>query len=249
MKQEGIASTISRSTLCRWYHADALRPWRYHQWLFPRDPLFLDKAGVILDLYHGVWQGEALGPDDYILSADEKSQLQILPRVHATRAPQPGRMGQVEFEYERLGTLTYQAALDVRLGRVIGQIVEGNCIQTFSQLVDRVMNQPPYITAHRVFWVVDNGGSHHPSTFPARLSALYQQAIAIHLPVHASWLNQVELYFSILERKALTPRDFASDQQMADRILAFEARFNRQAQPFNWKYTAQQLRQRTRQLA
>lgn len=249
LKREGIVSQISRSTLCRWYQADALRPWRYRQWLFARDPLFLEKASVILDLYHGSWGGDKLGADDYVLCADEKSQLQILSRLHPTRAPQAGRMGQVEFEYDRLGTLTYQAALDVRAGKVIGQIVQGNGIQTFNQLVDRVMNQAPYNAARRVFWIVDNGGSHHPSTFPARLSGLHEHAIAIHLPVHASWLNQVELYFSILERKALTPRDFASDQAMADRILAFETRFNCQAQAFTWTYTAEQLRQRTRQLA
>lgn len=244
MKKEGIASQISRSTLCRWYQADALRPWRYRQWLFPRDPLFLEKASVVLDLYEGIWQGEALGPDDYIVSADEKSQLQILQRQHPTRRPLPGYPGQVEFEYKRLGTLVYQAALDIQKGRVIGQIVESNCISTFNQLVDKVMNQAPYNTARRVFWIVDNGGSHHPATFPTRLTGLHEHALAIHLPVHASWLNQIEIYFSILERKALTPRDFNDGDEMAQRILAFEERFSRQAQPFNWKFTAHDLRQR-----
>jgi hypothetical protein len=249
MKREGIVSQISQSTLSRWYQADALRPWRYRQWLFPRDPLFMEKAIVILDLYHGFWQGERLGEDDYVLSVDEKSQLQILRRRHPTRAPLPGQAGQVEFEYKRLGTLAYQAALDVRQGRVMGQIVGSNCIETFTQLVDTVMGQSPYNTARRVFWIVDNGGSHHPSTFPARLSALHEHAMAIHLPIHASWLNQIELYFSILERKALTPRDFNSADEMAERILAFEDRFNQHAQPFTWKFSADDLRQRMQSLA
>jgi len=249
MKQEGIVSQISRSTLCRWYQEDALRPWRYRQWLFPRDPLFLEKASAVLDLYQGIWQGERLGTDDYVLSADEKSQLQILRRRHPTRTPLPGQAGQVEFEYKRLGTLAYQAALDIQHGMVIGQIVESNCIKTFNQLVDQVMNQPPYKTARRVFWIVDNGGSHHPATFPARLTGLHEHAIAIHLPVHASWLNQIEIYFSILERKALTPRDFNNGAEMAQRILAFEERFCHQAQPFNWKFTTNDLHQRMHSLA
>jgi len=249
MKRERIVPCISRSTLCRWYQHDALRPWRYHSWLFPRDPQFLEKATVVLDLYQGFWQGERLGFDDFVLCADEKSQLQILSRCHPTRAPKPKQMGQVEFEYERLGTLTYQAALDVHRGIVIGQIQPTNNIETFNQLTDLVMLQPPYRTARRVFWIVDNGSSHHPTTFPARLTGMHEHAIAIHLPTHASWLSQIELYFSILERKALTPRDFTSGDEMVQRILAFEKRFSAKAQPFTWKFTAKDLRKRMKSLA
>lgn len=244
MQHEAIVSSISRSTLCRWYQQDALKPWRYHNWLFPRDPQFLGKASVVLDLYHGFWAGEPLGPDDYLISADEKSGLQILRRLHASRAPIPGHAGQFEFEYERLGTLTYQAALDVFRGTVIGQIETSNGIATFNQLVERVMTQAPYKTARRVFWIVDNGSAHHPATFPERLTSLHEHAIAVHLPTHASWLNQVELYFSILQRKALTPRDFDSGQEMAQRILAFQDRFSAQAKPFNWRFSADDLRKR-----
>ena len=248
MEREEIVSSISRSTLCRWYKQDALKPWRYRHWLFPRDPCFLAKATVVLNLYHRLWQAEPLGPDDYVLSADEKCGLQILARCQPTRPPQPGFVGQVEFEYERLGTLTYQAALDVFSGRVIGQIADKNCILTFNQLVERVMSQAPYNTARRVFWLVDNGSAHHPATFPNRLSGLHEHAIAVHLPTHASWLNQIELYFSILQRKALTPRDFSSRAEMANRILAFQDRFSAQAKPFNWRFSADDLRQRMKLL-
>ncbi len=244
MKKEQIVSSISQSTLCRWYKQDALKPWRYHNWLFPRDPQFLSKASVILNLYHGFWDGNPLGEDDYVLSADEKCGLQILRRLHPTRATMAGKQGQVEFEYKRLGTLAYQAALDVFRGTVIGQIENTNCILTFNQLVERVMTQAPYNSARRVFWIVDNGSAHHPNTFPARLSGLHEHAIAIHLPTHASWLNQIELYFSILQRKALTPRDFNSREEMAQRILAFQERFNSQAKPFNWRFSADDLQQR-----
>lgn len=167
---------------------------------------------------------------------------------HPTRAPIPKHAGQVEFEYERLGTLAYQAALDVFHGTVIGQIEDTNCILTFNQLVDRVMNQAPYNNARRVFWIIDNGSSHHPATFPARLTTLHEHAIAVHLPTHASWLNQIELYFSILQRKALTPRDFRDREEMAQRILAFQERFSVQAKPFNWRFSADDLRARTHSL-
>ena len=224
-----------------------MRPWVYHSWLFPRDPQFLGKACVVLELYQRRWQGVPLGPKDYVLSVDEKSQLQILPRLHATRPPISQHVGQVEFEYDRLGTLTYQAALDVHRGIVIGQIQPTNCIATFNQLVPLVMNQPPYDTAERVFWLVDNGSSHYPTTFPARLAGLDKRAIAVHLPFHASWLNQIELYFSILTRKALTPHDLNA-AEMVQRILGFEKRFNAAAQPFNWRFTADDLRQRMKAL-
>ena len=106
------------------------------------------------------------------------------------------------------------------------------------------MTAPPYNQARRVFWIVDNGSAHHPATFPERLSGLHEQAIAVHLPTHASWLNQIELYFSILQRKALTPRDFSSGDEMAARLLAFQNRFSAQAKPFNWRFSADDLRQR-----
>jgi len=244
LHREAIVTTIHRSTVGRWLQQDALRPWRYHQWLFPRDPHFLPKASRVLDLYHRVWDGEPLGDDDYVLSADEKSGLQILRRRHPTRPPLAGQMGQVEFEYERLGILAYQAVLDVHRGMVMGLIQPTNSIATFTQLVDLVMTTPPYDTARRVFWIVDNGGSHHPATFPARLAHRHEHALAVHLPTHASWLNQIELYFSILQRKALTPRDFAGADEMAQRILAFQHRFSAKAQPFNWKFTATALRER-----
>jgi hypothetical protein len=110
--------------------------------------------------------------------------------------------------------------------------------------VERVMTQPPYKTARRVFWVVDNGASHHPATFPDRLASLHEHAMAVHLPTHASWLNQIKLYFSILQRKALTPRDFTRRQEMAQRILAFQDRFSTQAEPFNGRFSADDLRKR-----
>lgn len=239
-----IVSEISVSTLWRLLHQDAIRPWYYRAWLFPRDPRFVEKAGSVLDLYQGVWDGNPLGPRDYVISADEKSGLQVLARQHPTWPPIPGQPGRYEFEYERQGTIAYLAALDVFSGRVFGRVDDTVGIVPFGKLVDLVMGQAPYSAADRVFWIVDGGPSHHPNTSPARLQATYANITVVHLPTHASWLNQIEIYFSILTRKALTPMDLPYKQAVKERILGFQGRYNENAKPFRWNFTRDDLLER-----
>ena len=249
LEQESIVERISRSTLCRWLKQAALKPWKYRSWLFPRDPDFESKAGRVLDLYQGQWEGSPLGEDDYVLNADEKSQLQVLRRGHETRPTQAGHRAQVEFEYEREGTVVYQAALEVQTEKIVGQqFPASNCKASFDDLVAEVMAKKPYCSANRVFWIVDNGPAHHPATFAKRLQQLAPQAQAVHLPTHASWLAQIELYFSILERKALTPRDVDSKEQMKERIRGFQTRYAQTAKPFHWKFSRQGLEKRRQAL-
>ena len=168
---EALVEAISPSTVWRFLAADALRPWRHHSWIFPRDPDFAHKAGRVLDLYERVWEGEPLGPDDYVISADEKTSIQARGRRHPTRPPESHKAMRVEHEYKRGGAAVYLAALDVSGGRVIGHVSPKSGIAPFNALVDRVMGQAPYARARRVFWIVDNGSSHRPRTFPARLAA------------------------------------------------------------------------------
>jgi len=238
---EGIVTAIGASTLWRWLDADALRPWRHHAWIYPRDPDFAHKAGIVLDLYNGRWRGRRLGPNCYVICADEKTSIQARDRCHPTRPPQPGAAMRVEHEYARRGALACLAALDIFDGKVIGHMAEKTGIASFDTLVRLVMDQEPYASAERVFWVVDNGSSHRPTTFPNRLATMYPNAMAVHLPVHASWLNQIEIWFSILQRKVLTPNDFADLTALADRIGRFIEYYNEQAEPFHWSYTRLQL--------
>ena len=238
--------TMSRSTIWRILNRDALRPWYHRSWISIKDPNFSDLAGPVLDLYQGSWEDKPLGPKDYVISADEKSQLQILEREFATLPPAPGQPIHYENDYKRHGTVAYLAALDIRTGKVLGIVDQSTGIVPFMALVDLVMSQEPYASADRVFWILDNGSSHHPSTSPERLRKAYPNAIAVHLPVHASWLNQIEIYFSILQRKALTPNDLGERQQMEDRILGFESRYNQTAKPFNWRFTRRELEERLR---
>jgi len=247
-KQKGL-DTVSSSTLARQLQRDALKPWQYRYWLFPRDPDFVNRACVVLDLYAGFWEGQTLGPRDSVLSADEKSGIQILRRCHPGRPTVAGEIRQVEFEYERLGTLAYHAALDVFRGTLFGQVRDTTSIATFNQLVGHVMSQAPYHSDNRVFWIVDGGCAHHRSTFPARLHSLYPNAIAVMLPIHASWLNQIELYFSIVQRKVLTPLDVADATALTNRLLNFQDYYAEVARPFTWKFTSTDLKNRLDALA
>lgn len=234
-------ASIGETTLWRWLSEDAIKPWRYRSWIFPRDPAFEEKAGQILDLYAGSWKGLPLTDDDYILSADEKTSIQARCRRQPTEPPAPGRALRVEHEYRRQGAWAYLAAWDVRRAKVFGRCEPTTGIQPFGRLVEQVMSQPPYCTARRVFWIVDNGSSHRGQACKDRLKALWPNLVVVHTPIHASWLNQVEIYLSIVQRKVLTPNDFEDLTALRDRLLEFQEHYQVIAQPFQWKFTRHKL--------
>jgi len=156
-------------------------------------------------------------------------------------SPQPHQTMRVEFEYERGGALAYLAAWDVRRAKVFGRCETTTGIKPFARLVRQVMEQKPYRTAQRVFWIADNGSSHRGAASVRRLQGDYPNLILVHLPVHASWLNQVEIYFSVVQRKVLTPNDFSDLTQVAHRLLAFQSLYEQIAKPFEWKFTRADL--------
>lgn len=237
----GFVAQISGVTIWRWLRQDAIRPWSHRSWIFPRDPLFAEKAGRVLELYHRRWQGKALGPRDFVISADEKTQIQIRARRHAITAPSAHRPMRVETDYKRQGTCAYLAAWDVHRAKLFGRVVKRISIRSFDALVADVMRRAPYCTARRVFWIVDNGTIHRGSRAVARLRARWPNLVLVHLPIHASWLNQVEIYFSIVQRKALTPDDFATQGDVAKRLLGFQRHYQRIARPFTWRFTRADL--------
>jgi len=238
---EGLVASVSPSTVRRWLHDDAIRPWQHRSWIFPRDPDFAVKAARVLDLYARVWDGVALGEDEYVLSADEKSQLRALRRRHPELPPGPRRTRRVEFEYRRGGTLAYFGAYDVHRAQLIGQVAPATGIAPFATLVEKVMTTEPYASAKRVFWVVDNGSSHNGARSVERMGAAWPTCELVHLPIHASWLNQIEIVFSILARKVIAPADFADLDALAARLTAFEPRFNATATPFDWRFGRREL--------
>lgn len=239
--ERGLVAEISGTTIWRWLSADAIRPWCHRSWIFPRDPDFAEKAARVLDLYARRWEGAPLFPDEYVLSADEKTQLQALARRHPGLAPRPGACRRVEHEYRRGGTLAYLAAWDVHHARLFGRTEKTTGIAPFARLVDQVMGEEPYASARRVFLVVDNGTSHRGRASVGRLAALYPNLVLVHLPIHASWLNQIEIYFSVVQRKVLTPNDFSSLAELAERLEAFQAHYQRIATPFDWRFSREDL--------
>lgn len=237
----GLVAQISGATLWRWLSQDALRPWRYRSWIFPRDPQFALKAGRILDLYERRWQGLRLGPRDYVICADEKPSIQARRRRHPTLPPAPGQPMRIEHEYARAGAWAYLAAWDVHRAKVFGRCERKNGIAPFGRLVAHVMSQAPYRSARRVFWIVDNGSAHRGLRARARLRATWPTLELVHTPVHASWLNQVEIYFSVVQRKVLTPNDFPSLAAVSERLRRFQDRYVQVAKPFQWTFTRRDL--------
>jgi hypothetical protein len=239
--QQGIAASVSGTTIWRWLSVDAIKPWRVRSWIFPRDPQFAVKAGRVLDLYARTFDGQPLGDDDYVVSADEKTSIQARIRRHPSLPAAPHRPPRTEFEYTRGGALQYLAAWDVHRARVFGRCEDKTGIEPFGRLIAQVMTTGPYSSARRVFWVVDNGSSHRGQTAARRLQAQWPTLRLIHLPVHASWLNQVEIYFSVIQRKFLTPNDFGSLAEAHAGLLAFQDHYQQIATPFQWKFTKSDL--------
>ncbi|GAA3628892.1 IS630-like element ISMsm5 family transposase [Nonomuraea rosea] len=237
----GIAEAMSASTVRRILSADVLKPWQHASWMFIRDPDFATKAARVLGLYQRIWDGQLLAGNEYVISCDEKTSIQARCRCHPTLPPGTARMMRLNHDYDRGGALAYLAAYDVHQARVFGRCSPRTGIVPFMDLVEQVMTQEPYASARRVFWVVDNGSSHRGKAAADRLTARFPNAVMVHTPVHASWLNQVEIFFSIVQRKVVTPNDFTGLDQVEDRLIAFERRYNETARPFKWKFTPADL--------
>ena len=232
---------VSASTIRRWLARDALKPWQHRSWISARDPQFAARAAPVLDLYAGIWDGRPLGANDYVICADEKTSIQARCRCHPTLPPGKARAMRVEHDYDRGGALAYLAAWDVRRGRIAGRCEDTTGIAPFARLAEQVMTAEPYASARRVFWIVDNGSSHRGAVSVTRMAKAWPNAHLIHLPAHASWLDQAEIYFSVVQRKALTPNDFTSLDQIRGRLAAFEVRYNAIARPFGWRFTRTDL--------
>ncbi|MFE2972325.1 transposase [Streptomyces sp. NPDC059340] len=182
-------------TVRRWLAQDALKPWQYRSWIFITDPDFRAKAQRVLDLYARTWQGEPLGTSTSSAPTRRppSRSIQARCRCHPTLPPGRARAMRVNHTYGRGGALAYLAAYDVHAAQVSGRCEPTTGIDPFMGLIAQVMSQEPYASAKRVFWVVDNGSSHRGKKAAARLSAAFPNAILVHTPVHASWLNQIEI--------------------------------------------------------
>src|SRR5258708_621151 len=207
---QGSVEPVSRTTSWRWLSAAAIKPWRVRSWIFPRDPAFAAKAGRVVDLYARHGAGMPLADDDYVISADEKTSIQARIRRHPSLPAAPRRPPRTKFEYTRGGALQYLAAWDVHRAKIFGRCEPATGIEPFLRLVTQVMTTQPYASARRVYWVTDNGSSHRGQAAARRLQGTCPPLPLLPLPIHASWLNQLEGYFSVIHRKVLSPTHSAT---------------------------------------
>jgi len=238
---QGIVAQVSGTTLWRWLSADALRPWQHRSWIFPRDADFAGKAGRILDLYARLWQGKPLHSSEFVISADEKTSIQARRRKQPTLPVAAGRSMRVEREYFRQGAWTYLAAWDVHRAKIFGRCEKKSGIAPTDRLIAEVMRREPYKSAKRVFWIMDNCSAHRGQKAVDRIRSRWPDALLVHTPIHASWINQIEIYFSIVQRKVLTPNDFSSLSHLENCLMDFQKRYDQTASPFQWTYTRQDL--------
>ncbi|WP_435867154.1 transposase [Streptomyces virginiae] len=163
-----------------------------------------------------------MGEDEYVLCSDENTSVQARCRCHPTLAPGRARAMRVNHEYGCGGAVAYLAAYDVHRAKVLGRCEPKTGIVPFMALVTQVMTAEPYASARGVFWIVDNGSSHRGKKAMDRLTKAFPNAVMVHTSVHASWTNQIEIFFSIVQRKVVQPNDFTDLTQVRDQVRAFE---------------------------
>jgi transposase len=223
---------ISASQVWRICSSLDLKPWQVESWMTSHDPDFWEKAGDVCGLY--------LHPPEnaVVWSVDEKSGMQATSRVNPTRPAVPGICARREFEYRRNGTAVLFAGLDVHEGTVAGWVTDSTRSENFVEFLSELVAQTP--AGLDLHCIADNLSAHKT----AKVGEFLAENPHLHLhytPTHASWLNQVELFFSILQRRLLRRGEFHSVDHLADRVIAFIKDYNRRAAPFRWTYDGRPL--------
>ncbi|WNI16142.1 IS630 family transposase [Actinacidiphila sp. ITFR-21] len=230
-----VSAAVSPSHVGRILADLDLKPHKVRGWLTRRDtPDFWQRAEHICDLYRNPPQGAVL------LSVDEKTAVAARSRKHPGRPATPGRAARQEFEYVRHGTASLVAALDVRTGEVLTEVITRNNAATFTGFLNRIDTLIPPGTDIHV--VLDNGSSHTARHTQAWVKA-HPRWTTHFTPPHASWLNQVELVFSALTRSVLRHGDFASRDDLIDKMDSYIINRNETAQPFRWTYDGTPLKE------
>lgn len=228
--ESGVVASISAQTVRRILNHHKLKPWRHHMWMTPkkpRDAEFYKRVSNIIDLYT-----RELPRDEVVLSVDEKTCIQPRPRLHETKPALPGRPNLVEHEYTRDGALNLIAAFDTRTGRVYGKCFERKRQVEFIDLLEHVERSVPS-SIRKIHIVCDNSRTHYGKQVQEWMTT-HPKFIFHFTPVHCSWMNQIEQWFSILQRKRLRISDFTSKADLRGKVIAFIAQWNVHAQPFNW---------------
>ncbi len=234
LKADGVAQSISPATIRRILRSHSLKPWQHHLWLsakVPRDQQFAQLVHTLADLYTC-----PLVESEMIVCVDEKTNLQPRSRLAPTLPPRPGQPLRLEHGYKRAGALHLFAAFDTRTGKVYARTETRKRQGEFIAFLSQLEQELPALKI-RVYLVMDNLKMHKGKQVQAWLED-HPRFLCRFTPVHCSWMNQVEQWFSILQRKRLSISDFSSLTQLADRLMAFVLEWNTHAHPFNWSTTS-----------
>jgi transposase len=237
LEESGRVRSISSSTVGRILAEAEIKPHRVKAWCHSTDPEYQAKMQAIVSLYVSPPKGES------VLSVDEKSGIQVLSRRRAMVPASPGRAARQEFEYRRHGTRCLFACFNVRTGQVLGRCTLQRTRDDFFSFMDLAAQR---YRQGRVHVVLDNLNTHKDTSrgaFLTEWNRSHGERFHFHYtPTHGSWLNQVELWFSILSRRVLRHGEFATPDAMVTTIERFIERWNRhEARPFRWTYEGRPL--------
>lgn len=245
----GIVVSIATSTVWRWLKAESIKPWRYHSWMHATDENFVALATPVLQLY--AQASFLIKGGFWVVCVDEKTSIQARAPLHPCTPAAPGQPVHVAPRYKRQGALHLFAALSVFDGLVYGCCRQSKKFTDFqSFLLEILVPEAIRRGVRHIYLILDNGSTHAPKQLQAWLNQKKQQEgwnftiEPVWLPKYASWLDQIEIWFSILQRKLLTPNDFSNLETLKERLIAFILRYNASAKPIKWSYTVAQMREK-----
>lgn len=239
--EQQIVERIAPGTIRTWLRADKIKPWRYHSWQHSTDPQFVEKATPVLDLYAQAQSLQARG--EITVCTDEKTSIQARQRVTATKAAAPGEVTQVADRYKRMGALQLFCTLVVASGLTFAQTRASKKFADFKAFLLAFFQSALCAGVKVLHLILDNGSTHAPKqlgTWLASLELAFEVRI-YWLPKYASWLDQVEIIFSKVQRHVLTPNDFASTLALERTLQTYFAELNQHPKPIQWTYTKTKL--------
>jgi transposase len=239
--EKEMVECISPSTVRCWLRKDKIKPWRYHSWQKPTDPQFVQKATAVLDLYEKAQELAAQG--EMVCAADEKTSIQARKRLSHTQPAISGHPVHISDRYERKGALQLFCALAVATGMTFSLCLAKKGFADFQAFLMGLFASALCQGIRVLHLVLDNGPTHAPKQLGgwiASLSLSFEVRI-YWLPKHASWLDQVEIIFSKVQRDVLTPNDFPSTLALERALMSYLEELNSHPKPIRWTYTSAKL--------
>ena len=239
--EQQIVTRISPGTIRTWLRQDKIKPWRYHSWQHSTDPQFVEKAAPVLDLYQ---HAQALAAQGEVgVCSDEKTSIQARQRVSPTKAAAPALPVHVADRYKRMGAVQLFCALIVASGVTFARTRTGRKFADFKAFLLELFRSALCVGLTVVHLILDNGSTHAPKQLGTWIASLNLSfAVKIYwLPTHASWLDQVEIIFSKVQRDVLTPNDFPSTQALEKDLKHYFDELNSHPKPIQWTYTKTKL--------